>query len=222
MTRIARVVVPGLPHHVTQRGNRQAQVLFEDSDRRFYLKLVSEAARAASVEIWAYCLMPNHVHFIVVPGDEDGLRKTFAEAHRRYTAWINHRNGWTGHLWQGRFASTVMDEHHLLNAVRYVALNPVRAGLAAKASEWPWSSAQAHLAGSDDGVVTVRPMLDRVDSFADYLDEPPDEIAIRALRASYSTGRPIGARLWLQRLEADAGRSLAPGPRGRRPPERLG
>lgn len=222
MARLARVVIPGQPHHVTQRGNRREPVFFEDGDWRFYLKLVGEAAKAAGVEIWAYCLMPNHVHFIVTPSGEDGLRRTFAEAHRRYTSWINHRHGWTGHLWQGRFSSTVMDEHHLMNAIRYIALNPVRGGLAARPSDWPWSSVAAHLAGRDDGVVTVRPVLDRIEGFSGFLDEPPDDLAVKALRASYSTGRPVGSKFWLQRLEADSGRTLAPAPRGRRRPERQG
>ena len=99
--------------------------------------------------------MPNHVHFIMVPATPDGLRATFAEAHRRYTARINARLKVTGHLWQGRFSSTAMDERHLLAAARYVPMNPVRAGLTRRAQDWPWSSARAHLAGKDDGVTTV-------------------------------------------------------------------
>ena len=101
MARLARAVFPGLPHHITQRGNRREPVFFEDDDYRRYLALIAEAARRAETSIWAYCLMPNHVHFIMVPSDADGLRRTFAEAHRRYTALIHARLKWTGHLWQG-------------------------------------------------------------------------------------------------------------------------
>ena len=128
MARIARVVVPDLPHHVTQRGNRREPVFFEADDYRLYRRLVAAAARRAGTAVWAYCLMPNHVHLIVTPADADGLRATLAEAHRRYTGTINARSRWTGHLFQARFGAVVMDEPHLLAAARYTALNPAVAG----------------------------------------------------------------------------------------------
>jgi REP element-mobilizing transposase RayT len=153
-----RVVVPGLPHHVTQRGNRREPVFFGAGDYQLYRRLIAAAARRAGAEIWAYCLMPNHVHLIVTPTDHDGLRATFAEAHRRYTGAINARFQWTGHLFQGRFGAVVMDAPHLLAATRYIALNPVAAGLVSRAEDWPWSSARAHLAGEDDELATVAPL----------------------------------------------------------------
>jgi putative transposase len=156
MARIARVVVPGLPHHVTQRGNRREPVFFEAADYRLYRRLVAAAARRAGTAVWAYCLMPNHVHLIVTPADADGLRATFAEAHRRYTGAINARFRWTGHLFQGRFGAVVMDEPHLLAAARYIALNPVVAGLVRRAEDWPWSSTRAQLAGEDDELAVWR------------------------------------------------------------------
>lgn len=217
MARLARLVVPGLPHHVTQRGNRREQVFFGDGDYRLYLDLVGAAARKSGTAVWAYCLMPNHVHFIMAPSHADGLRATFAEAHRRYTGAVNARLRQTGHLWQGRFGSTVMDERHLLAAARYVARNPVRAELAARADGWPWSSVHAHLAGRDDGLVTVRPLLDRVGDFAAFLDETGDEDAVAALRKSYATGRPVGSEAWLAGLEAATARPLAPRKRGPKP-----
>lgn len=102
--------VPGYPYHVAQRGNRRRQVLSEDSDYALYRDLLADAAERASAQIWAYCVMPNHVHLIVVPGDKDGLRRTFADAYRRYTGFIYARHRWTGHLWQGRFGAVVIDE----------------------------------------------------------------------------------------------------------------
>ncbi len=160
--------------------------------------------------------MPNHVHFIMTPSHEDGLRATFAEAHRRYTGRINARLRQTGHLWQGRFGSVVMDERHLLAAARDVPMNPVRARLVAKAADWPWSSARAHLAGRDDELVTVAPLLDRIGDFAGLLDAAEDEAAVAALRRSRSTGRPVGSAAWLAELEATTSRTLAahkPGPK---------
>jgi putative transposase len=214
MARLARVVVPGEAHHVTQRGNRREPVFFSDDDYRAYLALIAGAAQHAGAAIWSYCLMPNHVHFIIVPEREDALRATFAEAHRRYTARIHAREQWTGHLWQGRFSSTAMDGPHLVAAARYVALNPVRAGLVSHASDWPWSSARAHLAGRDDGVVTVAPVLEMVGDFAAYLDTAEDTAAVSAIRRSRTTGRPVGEAAWLEALEARTRRQLAPQKRG--------
>lgn len=150
MARLARIIVPGIPHHVTQRGNRREPIFFEPGDQEVYRDLLAEQTQKARVAIWAYCLMPNHVHLIAVPADVQGLGRAIGEAHRRYTNFINARGRWTGHLFQSRFASVTMDETHLIAAVRYVSLNPVRARLVARAEHWAWSSARAHLAGRDD------------------------------------------------------------------------
>src|SRR5271165_4772535 len=130
MARLARTVVAGLPHHVTQRGNRREPIFFEDGDQEIYRDLLAEQMQKCGVEVWAYCLMPNHVHLIVAPKDDVGLSRAIGAAHRRYTHFINARGRWTGHLFQSRFASVTMDESHLLAAISYVSLNPVRAGLA--------------------------------------------------------------------------------------------
>jgi putative transposase len=211
MARFARLVVPGLPHHVTQRGNRREKTFLEESDYALYLDLLSESSARARTEVWAYCLMPNHVHVILVPSDEDGLRRTFADLHRRYTGFINARARTTGHLWQGRYGSVVMDETHLINAVRYVTLNPVRAGLVGRARDWRWSSARAYLAGADDHVVKVAPVLERVGEFAGFIDEPfDDDRDYAALRRGETIGRPVGDPAWLKALEKRVGRALAP------------
>ena len=218
MARLPRLVLPGYPYHVTQRGNRRQQVFLGDADYVLYRDLLAEAARRAGAQIWAYCLMPNHVHVIVVPSDEDGLRRTFADAHRRYTGFINARQRWTGHLWQGRFGAVVMDEEHLGHAMRYVALNPVRARLVDRAEDWPWSNVRAHFAGVDDALVTVRPALDRYDDFAAFLGTPADYTeAWQALRKSETSGRPIGACDWIEEIEKRTGRTLAPQRRGPKP-----
>src|SRR5258708_22386703 len=130
MARLARVVAPGIPHHVTQRGNRRQQVFFGDDDYATYRALLAEGCRAAGVTVSAYCLMPNHVHLILTPSDADGLRAALGETHRRYTRHVNLREDWRGYLWQGRFASRPMAEAHLLACARYVGLHPVPARLA--------------------------------------------------------------------------------------------
>jgi putative transposase len=218
MARIARLVVPGAPHHVTQRGNRREATFFDAGDFRLYRDLLAEASSKTGTEIWAYCLMPNHVHLVLVPPDPDGLRRCLADLHRRYTARINARQRWTGHLWQGRFASVVMDEKHLVAAARYVSLNPVRARLVERPQDWPWSSVRAHLAGRDDGVVKTAPLLDRLGDFAAFLETPFDEEAAFApLRRAERTGRPIGDAAWIGRLEEELRRPLAPRRRGPKP-----
>jgi putative transposase len=218
MARLARVVAAGLPHHVTQRGNRRQQVFFGEEDYATYADLLAAGCRAAGVDVWAYCLMPNHVHLILVPSHASGLRDALAEAHRRYTRHVNQREGWRGYLWQGRFASCPMDEAHLLAAARYVELNPVRAKLARTARGWRWSSARAHLGGRNDGLVSVRPLLELVPDWAEFLGGGLTTQERDAIRAGERTGRPLGSARFIARLEKRLDRPLArrkPGPKPR-------
>lgn len=222
MPRLARLVIPDIPYHVTQRGNRRQPTFFEDGDYALYRDLLGQAARRAGTRVLCYCLMPNHVHLVVVPADVDGLRRTFADAHRRYSGFINARHRWTGHLWQGRYGAVAMDEEHLANAARYVSMNPVRARLCDRPQDWRWSSVAAHFAGEDDDLVEVAPLLDRYGDFRAFLDQAADEAALRALRASEISGRPAGSADWIARIEQLSGRSLAPKKRGPKPRESLG
>jgi putative transposase len=194
MTRLPRVVVPGLPHHVTQRGNRRQRIFFHDEDYVVYRRLLATYCRSSRTRVLAYCLMPNHVHLILVPADEYGLRDALAEAHRRYTRMVNFREGWRGHLWQERFHSCVMDGRHLVAAARYVELNPVRARLCANPGGWTWSSAPAHLARQDDELVSVAPLLDIIPNWAEFLGEPDADGIGGHIHAHASTGRPLGPR----------------------------
>src|SRR5512136_131394 len=164
MARIARVVVAGVPHHVVQRGNRRQPVFFSTADYKAYLRLMATWCQRERVEVWAYCLMSNHVHLVAVPDSERGLARAIGEAHRRYTVRVDQRENWRGYLWQGRFSSYPLDEQYLLAAVRYVELNPVRARLVELPWQYPWSSAAAHVRGRDDVLVKVRPMLGRVEN----------------------------------------------------------
>ncbi len=220
MARLARLVIPGMPHHVTQRGNRRQQTFFGDADYAAYVKLMADWCREEGVDIWGYCLMPNHVHLIAVPRAEESLRRAIGEAHRRYTRSINFREKWRGYLWQGRFASFVMDESYLLAAARYVELNPVRAGLVASAEAWPWSSARAHLSGRDDRLVKVAPLLAMVADWTAFLDSALPEEELRDLREHGRTGRPLGSRAFVERLEGMVGRILRPLKRGPKPQPR--
>ena len=208
MARLARVVVPGVPHHVTQRGNRGLETFLREEDYETYRGLLAERASEAGVAIWAYCLMPNHVHLILVPPNADGLRAALGETHRRYTKHINLREGWQGHLWQERFHSYPMDEAHLLAAARYIERNPVSAGLAKDPADWRWSSAKAHLSGSDDTLVSVAPMLERVPDWRAFVDQETAPEMGRRIELHTRTGRPLGDDAFLKSLESQLGRSL--------------
>ncbi|MEA1991141.1 MAG: transposase [Thermodesulfobacteriota bacterium] len=217
MARIARIVVPGYPHHITQRGNRRQETFFCNDDYRQYIALMAEWCRRCGVDIWAYCLMPNHTHLIAVPQTEDSMRKAIGEAHRRYARMINFREGWRGYLWQGRFSSFVMDERYLLAAVRYIELNPVRARLVTDAIAYPWSSARAHIEEHDDELVSVSPLLALIPDWKEFLQAGLQEKEYQDLRQHERTGRPLGSELFIDKLEVLLGRLLRkkkPGPKG--------
>ena len=216
MARIARIVAPGFPHHVTQRGSRRQQTFFTQSDYRYYIDLLKESKIKSEVSVWAYCLMPNHVHLIVVPRTNDGLARFLGPVHRKYALAINHRMEWQGHLWQERFHSFVMDERHLLAVVRYVELNPVRARLCHEARDWRWSSARAHLSERDDGLVDVDPMIERVGDWKKYIEQPNCEDSFDTIRQHILGGRPLGDDKFLRKMELVTNRrlrKLKPGPK---------
>jgi putative transposase len=217
MARLARVVVPGHPHHVIQRGNGRARTFFGDADYALYRDLLAQHCRAAGVAVWAWCLMPNHVHLILVPSDPDGLRRALAAVHRRYAGIIHARRKRTGHFWQGRFGAAAMDEEHLAAALRYVSLNPVRARLVARAQDWRWSSTRAHLTGKDDGITARAPIKERIPDFADFLGATPEADLFPRLRMAESVGRPLGDDRFLSRIERLTKRPLRPGKRGPKP-----
>ena len=218
MARLARVVAAGTPHLVTQRGNRGQNVFFSDADYEVYKGLLAEGCRIAHTSVLAYCLLPDRVHLILVPRDEDGLRAALGESHRRYTREINGREGWRGFLWQGRFASCPLDAAHLAPCARYVELSPVLAKFVKRPRDWRWSSARAHLLGRDDELVRVQPLLERVPGWREFLAAGISDDEREAIRSHESTGRPLGSPAFVTRLEKRLGRTLArqkPGPKPR-------
>ena len=222
MARLARVVVPGVAHHVTQRGNRRLDVFFREGDYQFYLESTAEWCGRFGVEVWAYCLMTNHVHLIVKPDSADKLHRAIQEIHQRHTRRINFNQGWRGHLWQGRFSSTPMDDAHTLLATRYVELNPVRAGMVERAEEYRWSSARAHLEARDDSVVKVLPLLDQVEDWSTFLSQGSGKTERDLIQLHERTGRPLGNPGFVERLEKSLGRKLTrgkPGPKPKRNPD---
>ena len=216
MARIARVIAPGIPHHITQRGNRRQQTFFCDDDYKAYISLMAEWCLKCHVEIWAWCLMPNHVHLIAVPESENGLARAIGEAHRRYTRRINFREDWKGHLWQERFASFPMDETYLLAAARYVEMNPVAAGIVGNPAEYEWSSAKAHILGVDDKLAKVEPLLSIVGNWKNFLSLSSEDEML-TFRKHEKTGRPLGKETFIDQLESVMERNLRPLKRGPKP-----
>ncbi|MDP8997643.1 MAG: transposase [Pseudomonadota bacterium] len=215
MARLARVVVPGIPHHVTQRGNGRAKVFFSDEDYSLYRDLLFANCRESKVRCLAYVLMPNHVHLILVPKDRDGLRKVLSATHRAYAGMMNERKKKTGHFWQGRFGCVAMDGPHVEAALRYVLLNPVRARLVARPEDWRWSSAGSLLKGRADGLTDVDEVRHQFGNIRLLLGDMPElEMREMMLRRAETIGRPLGSETFLGKLERKLGRPLAPGKRG--------
>jgi putative transposase len=216
MPRIARVVAKGYPHHVTQRGNYKQPVFENDNDYIQYLEWLKDYAKKYSLNIWAYCLMANHVHFICVPKEEDSLARTFNMLHMRYAQYINQRKQVCGHLWQGRFYSCILDERHLYSAVRYVENNPVRVGIVRKPQRYRWSSASSHVDKKKDTVLSQDCYLEsEIEDWSEYLREKDDEQIVMSIRKCSMTGRPCGSDSFVKKLESLFGRRLKALPWGR-------
>jgi putative transposase len=214
MARFARLVVPGLPHHITQRGVRSINLFSNDQERFAYLEVMAEEAELKGVTFLSWCLMNDHVHLIAVPENENSLARVVGEAHRRYTRIKNSAENVLGHLFQERFCSCVLDFVHLPAAGRYVERNPVAADMVAAAPDYPWSSA-----AFNSGLVKRDPLLRErllprmVDDWRHFLKEGDQEWD-RLIRQNTKTGRPLGGEPFVLKLEALTGRKLrlkAPG-----------
>jgi len=218
MPRVARIVIPDMPHHVTQRGNNRQDVFFVDDDYRTYLDLLAENADRHGLTVDGYCLMPNHVHLVATPHSERALADAVGRTNFRYTQYVNRLHGRSGHLWQGRFYSTALDETHFWRALRYVERNPVRARLVRRAWRYRWSSAAVRVGRSADNalidVVQWRRLSARLD-WETLLTEPDDERIVERLRSNTHTGRPLGTDSFVSKLERKLGRRLRPLPLGR-------
>jgi putative transposase len=192
LPRTARIVAPGHPHHVIQRGHEKQRTFFSDDDYAHYLRILATESKDAGVGVWAYCLMPNHIHAVLTPPSAEALAAAVGETNRQYARHVQERIGRQGKFWQGRFSSAALDERHLLAAIRYVSLNPVKAKMVRAACDWRWSSARAHATGAGDGVVDVFPLLNRIGSFEAFLaNRLETEETIQVRRATRS-GKPTG------------------------------
>jgi len=211
MPRIPRIVIPDTPHHVTHRGNNRQDIFLSDNERLLYISLLKSNCTKQNVRIFAYCLMSNHVHLVVVPGNENSLSKGIGRAHYEYTQRVNYTRNTTGHIWENRFFSCPLDDSHLWNALVYVERNPVRAGLVQSPLEYPWSSARSHFRGNDD--------LDLLDlkfwsefsqgiEWVEILEEEEPYDRLDSIRKCTQSGFPLGNESFIQSVESRLGRKL--------------
>lgn len=216
MARKARVILTGEAHHVTQRGNRRQNVFFCEEDYHVYLKFLQSTSGAFGFSILSYCLMPNHIHLLVVPTDPGAMREGISHLHQLYTRYINKPRGWGGHLWQGRFFSCPVESVGVPAVARYIELNPVRAKLCDVPANYRWSSAHVACEKSRNGRSGFSSIQSPATSWAEYLAMDETEEKIRGMRLAVSTGRPFGSEAFLRHVEAKAGISFAlkkPGPK---------
>jgi putative transposase len=218
MARKARIVAANQPHHITQRGNNHQEVFIDREDRLLYLDLLAWHAEREQLDVMGYCLLGNHVHLVVVPRVPEALARGLGRAHSEYALLANRRHGRSGHLWQNRFYSCVLDDRHLWAALRYVERNPVRAGLVREAWEWEWSSARDHVGQRAAGPLPLR-MAEwaaryRPEEWAECLRGEVEAREREALRMGTRNGWAVGSEEFCEELVARTGyrvRPLAPG-----------
>jgi len=219
MPRLSRTVFAGVPHHVTQRGNRCEDVFFNDDDRRIYLEWLQTYCEKFDVDVLAYCLMTNHIHLVMVPDTKVGLQQVLKPLHMRYAQRINRAQGWKGHLWQGRFFSSPLDDDYMWAAIRYVENNPVRAGMVEEAEGYPWSSAKGHCRLGSDSVLTAKhewlQTMAAVTDWAGWLASGDDSGKVEVLRKHVDKGLPCGSEGFVEALGRRIGRILQHRPQGR-------
>jgi len=218
MPRVARIIAPGLPHHITQRGNNRHDVFFTDADRKYYLKTLREQADRFGLVVTAYCLMTNHVHLVATPRDRDALSRTLGTTHLIYTQYVNRLHQRSGHLWQNRFYSCVLDFDHEIAAVRYVERNPVRARMVRLPWRYPWSSAAAHIGETDSvGLLDLKSWRRRYSpaQWKQVVTDPLDDKTLARVRLGIRRGRPLGSDAFIAKLETLLNRRLRTAPRGR-------
>jgi putative transposase len=216
MARLVRTTIIGYPHQVTQRGNYGQPVFEADFDYELYVSWAREYAARYSIQVWAYCLMPNHVHFVCVPKVERALALGFNALNMRYAQYFHKKKGVTGHLWTGRFLSCMLDEQSAKEEIRFIENNPVRLGLVERAEDYLWSSARSHVASAADCLLGVCPsIISEGQDWSDFLRGQGNENIISRIRSRLKTGRPAGDSEFVKKIEKTLGRRIEALPRGR-------
>lgn len=227
MPRTARIVIPGLAHHVTQRGNNRQDVFFVHDDRAAYLTFLARECQRYRVAILGYCLMTNHTHLLLMPTTAESLARAVGRTHWLYAQYLNRMHRRSGHVWQNRFYSAPIDDENVLLGLRYIERNPLRARMARNAAKYLWSSAAVHCDGraatASAARIDPRAFLDlrwwreasRGVNWTEELVEPIEDRELSRIRRATHTGRPLASDHWLAKLESKLGRRLRARPVGR-------
>ncbi|GAX62655.1 transposase and inactivated derivative [Candidatus Scalindua japonica] len=208
MPRIARVVVPQYPHHITQRGTNKLEIFIDNEDRHHFLKLLNELTNKTESEVGAYCLMDNHFHLLISPNSRDGLGQCLHGTTFRYAQYFNMKYSRSGRLWQNRYFSCPIDKNEYYWAVvKYIEMNPVRAGIVKKPELWDWSSASEHIKGEHDGKINLHKWSK--EDREQYMELILDEKNENNIRKATSTGRPLGGVNFFEKLRGILNRDLS-------------
>jgi putative transposase len=224
MPRRPRLLLPGIPLHITQRGVNRGATFVDADDHRLYRSLMVDVLVADGIAIHAYALMGNHVHLLVTPASESNLSHAMRRLNQRYVGAFNRRHGRTGTLWESRFRSClVQTDGYLLTLYRYIDLNPVRAAIVATAEDYRWSSARANLAIATDACLTPHPVyltwgLDakaRALRYGEWLRSGISDSELASIRSHVRQERALGSLRFQAFVEQALNRPVAVRPRGR-------
>lgn len=212
--------MPGAPHHILQEGNNGQNVFFSNEDRTYFLETLYEQSYKYGLEVWAWCLMNNHIHLVATPEEEQSLAKTIGRVNQVYAMYLNRQYGRSGHLWQNRFFSCFIDDALFYRTVRFVERNPVRAGLVQNAWQFRWSSAHAHITGEDPiGFVDLEKWEEGFgepgEQWRMYLAVWENDKEMQKLISYTRKGRPWGSDDFLKDAEKTLGKTLRAKPVGR-------
>lgn len=215
MPRGNRIILPGVPHHITQRGNQKQKVFYDSEDYYLYLQLLRVYSIKLELPVLAYCLMPNHVHIIAIPQHEDHLRAVLAPVHTLQAQSFNRKHGSSGHLWQGRYSSIALDDEHCVAALRYIELNPVRAGFVNDPYHWHFSSARIHASLESNSILTNTRIIREIGDWTPFLQSGLDLEFDAEFQRHEKNGYPLAGESFLSEWEQKTGQSLKPSKRGR-------
>jgi len=216
MARIARVVYPGVAHHITQRGIRRLDIFIDDDDKRFFIKLLQKYSEKYQLKIHAYCLMSNHIHLVAVPVKPQSMQNAMHDLCTRYAAYFNRKYNFSGHLFQNRYFSTPLEGEHSENAARYVEQNPVRAGMVTRADIFPWSSARGNCGVTEDKLLdSESPILKDPENWRVALTENLNDVVTKKIQKATKSGKPLGSDKFIKEIETKLKRKIKSQKRGR-------
>ncbi len=224
MARLPRLTAPGLPHHLIQRGNNRQSIFVDESDCASYLRELAELADGHGLAIHAYVLMPNHVHLLATPGQSETLPRVMQALGRRYVRRFNDRHGRTGTLWEGRYRSTLIEtDRYLLACMRYIEMNPVRAGLVHEPGHYRWSSHAHHIGLRVDKVITEHAVywalgntpFERQVAYRRLFEGSQEAGEVEAIRYATHRGWALGQQAFVESVSQSVGRRAAPRLSGR-------